>query len=331
MAIPNNILELFESIDSYEHRFDKAHALRAVEQLFEGHAPAKERAIRYLTKLGVLEEHAFYLLEQEEDIDDLIDIHRISVEAKIPFHVLKTVFHQEIEKTGSKEQAFKNIGTFVKKHLIVKEAKDDFKEKLNSIDDSTIEKLASKIKTISDLIDHYKPEEFSYHINEATEEKVWGHIRKLLKKASKRVKLKKKSRPSRIMQKAKAVAKHLIVSHLFHRQERVDPDVEHEIVKSSAYKKLVSKLSPKISKIEDEAIHEHQEIHEEMEPLEQEVSSLPPERSPYKFIHTSDKAKEMVFDGSGRGKKQSHPAGLISYLVMEKPTVNNKQENTDGQ
>jgi hypothetical protein len=330
MTIPKNILHLFESIDSIEHRFDKIHAFRAVEQIFEGHDQARNRAIHYLSKIGVLDEHAFYLTEEAEDIDDLIDIHRISVESKIPFHVLKTVFHREIENTGSKEDAFKNVGKFVQKHLIVKESKEDFEEKLKSIDDSTIDKLAAKIKTISDLIQHYKPEEFSYHINESTsEEKVWGHIKKVLKRASKRVKLKKRSKPTAVIHKAKAVAKRLLVSHIFHSDEHISSEIEHTLIRSSAYKKLVSKLSPKISKIEDEAVHEHHEIHEEMEPLQEPVSSLPAERSPYKFIHTADKVKEIVFNGSGTGKKDSHSTATIAYLVMEKPDKNKQEKNDE--
>jgi hypothetical protein len=330
MPIPINILNLFESIDSQEHRFDKQHALRAVEQLFEGHEPARVRAIRYLGKIGVLDDHSFYLMEQKEDIDDLIDIHRMADESKIPFHVLKAVFHQEIEKTNSKEIAFHNVGKYIKKHLAISESKNNFEEKLNKIDDSTIDKLASKIKTISDLIDHYKPEDFSYHINEATaEEKVWGHIKKVLKRASKRVKLKKKSRPKAVIHRAKAVAKRLLVAHLFHHEdhEHVSPEVEHAIVRSSAYKKLVSKLSPKIAKIEDEAVREHHEIHEEMEPLQEPVSSLPTEKSPYKYIHTTDKVKEVIFDGSGSGKSDSHSAGTIAYLVREKDTKNKENDN----
>lgn len=329
MAIPNHILNLFESIDSFEHRFDKAHAIRAVEQLFEGHAAAKPRAIQYLRKICALDDHAFYLLEQQEDVDDLIDIHQMADESKIPFHVLKTVFHQELQKTNSKDEAFKNVGKYIKQHLMVSEAKNTIEDKLKNIDDATIEKLASKINTISDIIQHYSPEDFSYHINEAaakTEKKVWEHIKKVLKRASKRVKLKKRSRPKMIMHRARAVARMLLSDHLFHyHQEHMSPEAEEAIVKSSAYSKLVSRLSPKISKIEDEAVKEHHEIHEEIEPLEEPVSSMPPDRSPYRYIHTADKSQEIIFDGSGDGKKESHPSGTISYRVTDAKNQNNQE------
>lgn len=320
MEIPNNIVELFNQIDESQHKFDKYHAYRAVQQLFEGHDPARDRAITYLKKIGVYNEHAFYLSESDDIVDDLIYIHKISKESNIPFESLKSEYIKHLHLLGDKEEALKQVGKFVKKHLYLKESKDVFLDKLNSIDDSTIDKLVNKVNTISDIMRHYKPEEFSYHINESTKEEiVWNHVRKILKKASKRVKLKKKSKPKAIIHKAKAVAKHLLVAHLFgHHEEHVEHSVEHAIIKSSAYKKLVSRLSPKIAKIEEEAVHGHHEIHEEMEPLEEPVSSLPSDYSPYRRISTSDKKQEIVFVGDGTSKKESNPSGGIAYLVGDK-------------
>ena len=319
MSIPSNIVELFSQIDESEHKFNKYHAYRAVEQLFEGHSPARDRATAYLKKIGVFEDHSFYLSESDDIVDDLIEIHKISKEAGLPFEKLKDEYISHLHKHGSKEDALKHIGKFVQKHLYLKESKDDFIQKLNSIDDSTIDKLVNKVKTITDIMKHYKPEEFSYHINESTkEEVVWNHVRKILKRASKRVKLKKKSKPKSIIHKAKAVAKHLLVAHLFgHHEEHLGHDVEHAIIKSSAYRKLVSRLSPKIAKIEEEAIHEHHEIHEEMEPLEEPVTSLPEPSSPHRYLSTSDKKQEVIVASDGKTKKQSNPSGVISYLVAD--------------
>lgn len=319
MQIPNNIVELFSQIDETEHKFNKYHAYRAVEQLFEGHEQARVRAITYLNKIGVYSDHAFYLSESEDIVDDLIQVHKIAKESHIPFETLKHEYITHLHKYGNKNDALEHIGKYVKKHLYLKESKEDFIQKLNSIDDSTIDKLASKIKSITDIMKHYKPEEFSYHINESTkEEVVWNHVRKILKKASKRVKLKKKSKPKAIIHKAKAVAKHLLVAHLFgHHEEHVDHSIEHAIIKSSAYKKLVSRLSPKIAKIEEEAVHEHHEIHEDIEPLTEPVSTLPEPSSPHRYLSTSDKKQNIIASNNGKSKKESNPAGVISYLVSD--------------
>lgn len=319
MAIPSNIVELFSQIEESEHKFDKYHAYRAVEQLFDGHLPAKDRAITYLKKIGVYSDHSFYLAESDDIIDDLIEIHKIAKEANIPFEKLKDEYVTHLHKYGSKEDALKHIGKFVIKHKYLKESKDEYLEKLNSIDDSTINKLVDKIKTITDVMKHYKPEEFSYHINENKEEVLLGHIKKILRKSSTRVKLKKKSKPSSIFHKAKTIAKHLISAHIFHKEEHVSPEVEHAIVKSHAYKKLVAKLSPKLARIESEAVHEHHPIHEEMEPLEEPTeaiaSSLPLEKTPYRHITDTDKKTAIIFTGQGTGKKETTPSGRVTYVV----------------
>ena len=319
MAIPSSIVELFSQIEESEHKFNKYHAYRAVEQLFEGHSQAKDRAVTYLKKIGVYSDHSFYLTESEDIVDDLIEIHKIAKESDISFEKLKDEYIEHLHKYGNKKDALNHIGKYVQKHLYLKESKDTILDKLHSIDDSTIDKLVSKVKTITDIMKHYKPEEFSYHINESTkEEVVWNHVRKILRKASKRIKLKKKSKPKAVIHKAKAVAKHLLVAHLFgHHEEHVDHSVEHAIIKSAAYKKLVSRLSPKIAKIEEEAVHEHHEIHEEMEPLEDPVSSIPEPSSPHRYLSTTDKSQSVIFSGNGKGKKESHPSGVISYLVAD--------------
>ena len=297
MPIPSNIVELFSQIDESEHKFNKYHAYRAVEQLFEGYEPARDRAITYLKKIGVLDEHSFYLMESDDIIDDLIEIHKIARESHIPFEHLKNEYISHLHKYGSKEDALKHIGKFVQKHLYLKESKEEFIEKLNSIDDSTIDKLVNKVKTITDIMKHYKPEEFSYHINENKEETVLNHVKKILRTASKRVKLKKKSKPSSIIHKAKSIAKHLLISHLFHHEHHVEPEAEHAIVKSPVYRKLVARLSPRIAKIEAEAVHEHHPIHEEMEPLDEPSS-------PHRYVSTADKKQEIVFDDEdGKEKK----------------------------
>jgi hypothetical protein len=305
---PEEIVSMFESIDE-KHYYSRLHALKAVDQLFESSDPEEiqssaKRAIKYLDRMGLVEQHHFYIndfvINEGKTVKSIIDLKHKASQSGIDYDILKKVYDRGVDsydptKTTKKphDVGMERVQSFIKKakeHLkeeAVKEEKTDYDKELDHLEKNPdeIDHLVSKINDLEDIAHHYSPEEFHLKLEEhlSREERIRRKISFIKsepkRERSKELSLKRLSSPAKIKQKARKAAVDLIKEKLakkpLDKLSVSEKDRLEDIIakRKDLITRLAAKLAPKIRKIEQKRIEGSKHLKEDAGPKGERSSS----------------------------------------------------------
>lgn len=336
--IPDDIIAMFEDVSS-DNYYNALHAVKALDQLFEDSVDsvsALERAKKYLSRMGVLEQHDYIdMFELQESVSHVKPLKHKSKQSGIAFKTLAKVFKRgmaayaavKADAAESANHAMSRVDSFIKRaksfNLVesvpsepVTEEKVEEADNFEGIVDhlannpEEIDKLADKIDDLEDIVHHYDDDEIVLKLEEhlSREERIKRKIAFTRSKSNRErrreIALKRLSTPAKVKQKARKAAVELLKERISKKPVSelsvAEKDRLEDIIakRKEIINRLANKLVMKIRKIEQNRVYNSKKLHEAAEDDKGER------------VDTADKDVEIV-DVDGKEVVVSHPAQAV--------------------
>ncbi len=330
--IPDDIAQMFEDVDSTNY-YNALHAVKALDQLFEDvpdSGSALDRAKKYLSRMGVLEQHEYLeMFELQESVSHVKPLKKKSKQSGIAFKTLAKVFKRGLSAVAgaevmAAEHAMSRVDSFIKRAksfslvesapaVVVEkvEEADNYEGIVKHLEDNPeeIDKLADKIDDLEDIVHHYEDDEIVLKLEEhlSREERVKRKIAFAKSKSNRErrrdIALKRLSTPAKVKQKARKAAVELLKERLSKKPlselSVAEKDRLEDIIakRKEIIARLANKLIPKIRKIEQSRVYNAKKLREGVDDKGERVD-------------TADRDVEIV-DVDGKEVVVSHPAQAV--------------------